>query len=204
MHPLPSYLQFFADNKDAIVAIAALGALAMTAITAFLSLFGTIMSKRIEAQIKMQESVRKMLEDGMIGLGENLHEIMASADILVQKFQLYSPSPNLEESIKNYKAKIDNNKKHLLKAKTTYRYKIYGLQEGIGTIARVADWVKGLRNDIPRAEKMLKHADKIRALLDKELLSCYRRGGFPRLIPRLRIRYHSWRARKIWANRNVA
>jgi|GEM_PF-3484450 len=204
MNSTTPYLQFFASNRDAIVAIAALGALAMTAITAFLSLLGTIMSKRIEAQIKMQESVRKMLEDGMIGLGENLHEIMASADILVQKFQLYSPNPNLEDSIRNYKAKIDNNKKHLLKAKTTYRYKIYGLQEGVGIIARAADWVKGLRKDIPRAKKILEHADKIRALLDKELLSCYRRGGFPRLIPQLRIKYHSWRVRKIWAARKVA
>ena|SRR5688500_7757802 len=201
---MPTYLKFFSENRDAIVAIAALGALAMTALTAFLSLVGTVFAKRIEASIKMQESMRVFLEDGMIGLGENLHEIMANADILVQKFQLYSPSPNLEESIKNYKSKIDNNKKHLLKAKTSYRYKIYGLQEGIATIARAADWVKGLRKDIPRAKKILVHADKIRALLDKEILSCYRRGAFPRTIPRMRIKYHAWRVRQLWSKRSAA
>jgi hypothetical protein len=152
----------------------------------------------------MQESMRAFLQGSMIGLGENLHEIMASADILVQKFQLKSPSPNLEQSIKNYKAKIDNNKKHLLKAKTTYRYKIYGLQEGIAAIARSADWVKGLRHDIPRAKKILVHADKIRILLDKEILSCYRRGGYPRAIPRVRIKYHSWQIKRLWRNRSAA
>ena len=198
-------LFFFSENKDSIVTIAALGALMMTAITATLSLFGTIAAKKIDERIKRQESIRKLLEDGMIGIGENMHEILSSADILIKKFKLkaHKNDPSLEASIANYKNKIDNNKKHLIKAKTIYRYKLYGLEDGLSIIARSADWVKGLRDNLFLAEKILKEADKIRLIIDKAIINCYRNGDYPSNFVRLRISYHSWRIRRMWEARKI-
>ncbi len=197
-------MPFFSENKDSIIAITALGALVMTAITAILSLFGTIASKKIDERIKRQESIRKLLEDGMIGIGENMHEILATTDILIKKYQLTDSrnSGSLETSINNYKTRIDNNKKHLLKAKTIYRYKLYGLERGLSIIARSADWVKALRNDIPLARKILKEADKIRKIVDNAIIKSYRDGDYPSFWTRLRIRYYEWKIKRIWQSRD--
>lgn len=183
--------------------IAALGALMMTAITATLSLLGAIAGKKIDERIKRQESIRKLLEDSMIDVGINMHEILSSADILTKKFKLSTHKNNLtlEASIANYKNKIDNNKKHLIKSKTVYRYKLYGLEDGLSTIARSADWVKGLRGNVLLAEKILKEADKIRLIIDKTIIKCYRNGDYPSNLVRLRISYHAWRIRRMWAVR---
>lgn len=196
-------LDFFIKNKDAFLVMAGLGALVTTSLTATFSLFGAIQAKKIDERIKRQESIRKLLEDGMIGIGENMHEILATADILVKKFQLtaHKNDPSLERSIQQYKDRIDNNKKHLQKAKTVYRYKLYGLDEGLSTIARVADWVKRLRQDIPLANKLLELADEIRKLIDKEIIFCYRNGDYPRRKTLLFIKFYAWRIRQSWDGR---
>lgn len=196
-------LDFFIKNKDAFLVMAGLGALVTTSLTATFSLFGAIQAKRIDERIKRQESIRKLLEDGMIGIGENMHEILATADILVKKFQstAHKNDPSSERSIQQYKDRIENNKKHLQKAKTVYRYKLYGLDEGLSTIARVADWVKRLRQDIPLANKLLELADEIRKLIDKEIIFCYRNGDYPRRKTLLIIKFYAWRIRQSWNSR---
>ncbi|MDG5975813.1 hypothetical protein H010_11146 [Hydrogenophaga taeniospiralis CCUG 15921] len=196
-------LDFFIKNKDAFLVMAGLGALATTSLTAMFSLLGAIQAKKIDERIKRQEAIRKLLEDGMIGIGENMHEILATADILVKKFQLtaHKNDPSLERSIQQYKDRIDNNKKHLQKAKTVYRYKLYGLDEGLSAIARVADWVKRLRDNIELASAMLKLADEIRKLIDREIIYCYRNGDYPRKITLLIIKFYAWRIRRSWNER---
>lgn len=196
-------LDFFIKNKDAFLVMAGLGALVTTALTATFSLFGAIQAKKIDEKIKRQESIRKLLEDGMIGIGENMHEILATADILVKKFQLtaHKNDPSLEKSIQIYKDRIDNNKKHLQKAKTVYRYKLYGLDEGLSTIARVADWIKRLKDDIKLANSLLALADEIRKLIDKEIIYCYRNGDYPRRKTLIVIKIYSWRIRRKWDDR---
>lgn len=133
-----------------------------------------------------------------------MHEILSSADILVKKFKLkvHINDNSLENSITDYKQKISINKKHLNKAKTLYRYKLYGLEDGLASIARSADWVQGLRNDTALAERMLIAADKIRRITDKAIIKSYRIGDYPSGMVRLRIKYHSWRIRKMWNNRS--
>lgn len=196
-------LDFFIKNKDAFLVMAGLGALATTSLTAMFSLLGAIQAKKIDERIKRQEAIRNLLEDGMIGIGENMHEILATADILVKKFQLtaHKNDPSLERSIQQYKDRIDNNKKHLQKAKTVYRYKLYGLDEGLSAIARVADWVKRLRDNIELASALLKLADEIRKLIDREIIYCYRNGDYPRRITLLIIKFYAWRIRRSWNER---
>lgn len=193
-------LDFLVKNKDAFLVMAGLGALITTSLTATFSLFGTIQAKKIDEKIKRQESIRKLLEDGMIGIGENMHEILASADIMVKKFSLtvHKNDDSLEQSIQNYKNRIDSNKKHLQKAKTIYRYKLYGLDEGLSMIARVADWVKRLKNDTTLANELLELADKIRKQIDKEIIYCFRKGDYPRRLTLIRIKYYSWQIKNKW------
>ena len=193
-------LEFFSANKDAIVTISALGALAMTAVTAALSILGTILAKKIDERIKRQESIRKLLEDSMIGTGENMHEVLATAEILLKKFQRTAPvnSPDYEASIAIHKNRIDNNKKHLLNSKTKYRYKLYGLEQGLTTIARVADWIKGLREHPQTARALLDNADRIRRIVDREIIRYYRKGDYPGRLSRWRIGFYAYRIRRLW------
>lgn len=187
-------LDFFVTNKDAFLVIAGLGALVTTSLTASFSLFGAIQAKRIDERIKRQEAIRKLLEDGMIGIGENMHELLATADILIKKFQKSTAHKNdtsLESSIKLSKERIDNNKKHLQKVKTIYRYKLYGLDEGLSTIARVGDWVKGLKDNVELATNLIELADKIRQMVGREIIYCYRNGEFPRKSKLIFIKFYS-------------
>lgn len=194
---------FAANNKDAMTPLAAFGALVMTAITAFFSLLGTIYSKKIDSYIKRQESIRKLLEEAMMDIGENMHKVLASADILVKKFEIQDQkTPSLIESIKEYKTRIDISKKLLLSAKTKYRYKIYGLEDGLFIIARSADWIKGLRTNTKLAKKILYEANKISKLIDQTLIKCYREGDYPNFIVRLRIKYLAWKIRRLWEKHN--
>lgn len=192
-------LKFLASNKDSILAIAAIGALLMTALTAVMSLFGAIASKKIDEKIKRQEAIRLLIEDGMIGMGESMQGILSAADILLSKYSnaVHTNDPSLNISIKKYKATIGNHKKHLMKAKTIYRYKLYGLEDGLSIITRCTDWVQGLNNDIPLGRKMLKEADKIRSIIDKEIIKCYRKGDYPSSLTRWRLVYHSWKIKNM-------
>lgn len=140
----------------------------------------------------------------MIGIGENMHELLATADILVKKFQKSTTHKNdtsLESSIKVSKERIDNNKKHLQKVKTIYRYKLYGLDEGLSTIARVGDWAKGLKDNIDLANNLIGLADKIRQIIDREIIYCYRNGEFPRKTTLIFIKLYAFRIRRLWKNR---
>ncbi|MGO0110656.1 hypothetical protein [Pseudomonas putida] len=199
------WLEIAQTNKDAFLALAAIGAFLMTGITALLSFIGLIKSKRIDMQIKEQETVRKFLEDGMIGLGEKMHEVLATATILVTKFENppLQHHPEYITSIQKHKARIDSDKKHLIKAKAVYRYKLYGMEEGIAIIARVGDWVKGLNNNIPLARKLLKEADEVRKSIDRELLKCYRKGTYPSWWSKRRVNRRVKKIRLLWDRRNI-
>ncbi|ELO1025659.1 hypothetical protein [Pseudomonas aeruginosa] len=107
-----NWLEIAQTNKDAFLALAAIGAFLMTGITALLSFIGLIKSKRIDMQIKEQETVRKFLEDGMIGLGEKMHEVLATATILVTKFENppLQHHPEYKTSIQKHKSRIDSEK----------------------------------------------------------------------------------------------
>ncbi|MBA6256762.1 MULTISPECIES: hypothetical protein [unclassified Colwellia] len=192
-------MKFLAENKDSILAIAAIGALVMTALTAVMSLFGAITAKKIDEKIKRQEAIRVLIEDGMIGMGESIQGILSAADILLTKYgiEVHQNDPSLNSSIKKYKTIIGNHKKHLMKAKTIYRYKLYGIEDGLSIITRCTDWIQGLKDDIPLARKMLKEADKIRLIVDKEIIKCYRKGDYPSSVTRWRLVYHSWKIKKM-------
>jgi len=192
-------MKFLAENKDSILAIAAIGALVMTALTAVMSLFGAITAKKIDEKIKRQEAIRVLLEDGMIGMGESIQGILSAADILLTKYgiEVHQNDPSLNTSIKKYKTIIGNHKKQLMKAKTIYRYKLYGIEDGLSIITRCTDWIQGLKDDIPLARKMLKEADKIRLIVDKEIIKCYRKGDYPSSVARWRLSYHSWKIKKM-------
>lgn len=140
----------------------------------------------------------------MIGVGESMHGVLSAADILITKFSLttHENDPSLALSIKNYGRKISINKKHLMKSKTVYRYKLYGLEDGLFMIARSADWIMGLKGDLVLARRIIKEADKIRFIIDKAIISCYRKGDYPAGLVRLRIRYHCWRIKRLRSLRN--
>ena len=197
----PEILKFLIANKDAIVALAAIGALIMSGITAVLSLFGSLRAKMIDVDIKRQDAIRKLVEADMVKMGEAMHETLARATILVKKFELkvHPNTTNLELSIKNYKQKIDESKKVLVDAKTTYRYKFHGLEHGLTIIARVADWVKGLRKDTDFANRLLWQAGVICNLIDEAIIHAYQNGRPPTRIVKLKIKYRVWRIQKMWS-----
>ncbi|MEZ9858465.1 hypothetical protein AB4381_08265 [Vibrio splendidus] len=196
-------LDFLAANKDSMLALAAIGALLMTGVTATLSLFGAIAAKKIDEKIKRQESIRSLNQDLLMGMGESIHGLLSAADILITKYEKKDENndPSLKESIEKYKSTIGQHKETLRKAKTEYRYKLYGFVEGLTTISRCGDWTLGLKGDIPFARKLLKEAQKISLIVDKEIINCYRKGDFPSLFIRLRLKYHSWKIKRMWNNR---
>jgi hypothetical protein len=193
--------KLLAANKDAIVALAAIGALVISAITAVLGVFGVLKSKMIDVDIKRQDAVRKLVEADMVSMGEAMHQTLAFATILVKKFchTVHPHTTNLEESIAKYKIKIDESKKVLLDAKTTYHYKFHGLEDGLTSIARVADWVKGLKTNPDLANRLLEQADAISTLIDKAIVRAYRDGKHPTLGIKFRIKYRVWRIHRMWS-----
>lgn len=197
----PETLKMLAANKDAIIALAAIGALLISAITAVLGVYGALRVKMIDVDIKRQDAIRKLVEADMVDMGEAMHETLARATILVKKFGLnvHPNVTNLENSITEYKKKIDESKRILLNAKTSYRYKFHGLEGGFTIIARVADWVKGLRENLELANKLLKQARKISMLIDKVIIRAYHDGKAPTIISRLRIRYKIWLIHRMWS-----
>ena len=197
----PETLKWLADNKDALIALAAIGALIMSAITAVLGVYGALKAKMVDVDIKRQDAIRKLVETDMVAMGEALHETLARATILVKKFGLtvHPNSTNLEASITDYKQKIDDSKRILIDAKTAYRYKFHGLEDGLMVIARVADWVKGLRKDPDFANRLLVQAGKVGALVDRAIVSAYRDGKPPTTATRMKIKYRVWRIHRMWS-----
>lgn len=199
-------LKLLATNKDALIALAAVGALIMSAVTAVIGVYGALRAKMIDVDIKRQEAVRKLVEVDMVAMGEAMHETLARASILVKKFGLtvHPNSTNLEESIASYKQKIDESKKTLIDAKTTYRYKFHGLESGLTAIARVADWVKGLRSNPDLANSLLDQAGAISVLVDKAIIRAYRDGRHPTKTIQIRIQYRVWRIHRMWAKHKAS
>lgn len=194
------FVKFLAANKDALLALAALGALLMSAITSVFSLYGTIRSKKIDVDIRRQDAVRKLIESDMSKIGEAMHETLARASILVMKFEKQGRSQaNFEESIADYKRKIDESKAVLLDTKTEYRYKFHGLEDGLTAIARAADWIKGMRNDPHTAKALLSEADQIRLIVDGAIVRAYRDGQLTSNASQQRIRYRVWRLKRMWS-----
>ena len=193
-------LKFLSENKDAVIAFAAIGALVMSAITALLSAYSALRTKMIDVDMKRQDAVRKLVEADMVVMGEAMHETLARATILVKKFGLTAPpnTTNLEESIVNYKKKIDESKKVLIHAKTAYRYKFHGLESGLTAIARAADWIKGLKNNPDFAKLILEQAAAISVQIDKAIVRAYRDGKHPTRVIQLKIQYRVWKIHRMW------
>jgi len=121
-------------NKDAVVAIASMCALIVSVLSASLSFIGILYSKKMDSSIKREETIRKQLESEMIGIGEALHQILASADILVNRKWVATPDHKdlqYKQSVKNILSKLDDSSKVLRKTKIVYRYKVYGIEEGL-------------------------------------------------------------------------
>ncbi len=192
-------IKLLAENKDSILAIAALGALMMTAFSTTMTLLGAIYSKKVDERIQRQESIRKLFEGGVMSMGENIHGILSAADILLTKYEkeVNENDPSLDHSIRKYKRYISDHKKNLSKAKTVYRYKLYGLEDGLTIITRCTDWIQGYKNDVPTAREMLIEANNISTIIDKEIIRCYRKGDYPSQTARKKIAYHTEKIKKI-------
>jgi hypothetical protein len=202
-------LKFFAENKDAIASMSGFIAAILPALLALFALYQIVLQRRNDDLKTEKEQIRSLVNDRIILMGESAYEVLAQAYILIYKFK--KDRPNIPkayyEAIEETKKHIDEKKGILIEARRKDRYSLLGLEEGFYVIARVSDWVKELNENIDFALVLLNDANKIRELIDENILRIKVYGKLPRKISIFKIWYLSNkiinRREFYWKNREI-
>lgn len=198
-------IEFAKNNKDAFLVLAAMAAVCMTALTSVVSFIGIIYQKKMDFKLKELEAIRKLYDNNLQQLGDAAYEVLAQATILVKKFEKTSENPSLEfiDNVKKVKQKISDSKKTLIDSRRKNRYVLIGVEDAFQKIARIGDWVKNFDKNIKMAKKLIKVGTKLRKIADNSIVIMYRYGKMPGKITLLRIKYHCWKADKMWEKSRI-
>jgi hypothetical protein len=143
-----------------------------------------------ERQVELRVAHRRSLEPYIEDLGESLHQIVASSNILLK------PLKEKQRAKWTERARTAQNQLRMLRPKV--RYSLWGLDEGIRAICRLPDWVARRGATAANSKALVTSATRLREALDLAINASFRDGRQPSLFARLRLSWSINRFRQTW------
>lgn len=154
---------------------ATLVAAALAAVASVLSiLFKVLGQKNADMRAAHRDLMATYVED----LGRAIHESVATANVFISKIE---NGGNADA----WRKKADTAKSDLATIRRRVRYSLWGIDEGLRDLTRLANWVAHCQDYPANANKLLNAADQLREALDDAIRHSYSSGNPP-----------SWRRRK--------
>lgn len=171
------------NSKIFIILISAL-------IAAFVSVLNVILNIRSSRSTKKTDAMRSILQPDIHKIGLVLYQIIA-----VSKKMLDAKTDN---SFHNFRIISDRHRKELDILRTSMRYGLWGLDEGLREIRSVPFYITHYKNDRQnnRAKKIILLGTSLRLSLDKAIVSVYISGLPANIIKRMFVSYYIWRLRR--------
>ena len=133
---------------------------------------------------------RRLLEPHVHNLSEALHQIGASSSLLIK---------NRDNDVVSarWREKADEAQSEIKKCRRVLRYPLWGLDDGLRTVSRLADWVDHVRATPETAQSILDAGGELRGALDQAIRKSYLKGRPPHFIDVARVNRHSKKLKQV-------
>jgi hypothetical protein len=139
-----------------------------------------------------RSSFRALLQPLVADLGESLHGIVATCNVMSRA------DSDQRHSNWHTKAKAERDKLKALRPKL--RYPLWGLDDGLRVLLRLPEWTAHSRGQPKRLKLLITRATRLRTILDAVALRCYRNGRLPDALERLQVRFYAWHCQRVFQN----
>lgn len=127
---------------------------------------------------ELHEAHRNVIGEYVVDLGEAIHEVVALSNTVFQRAQEGQPIEKWLRKAKTAAADLKGLRRQV-------RYPLWGIDQGLRTLARLPDWIAHVRHDASDSKRLLEAADDLSDALDEVVRKSYRGGRPPRF-------YESW------------
>ncbi len=162
-----------------------------TLVAAVIAAIASVLKLFFDRFAEGRTSTRQLLQPLIAEMGEAVYGVVATSSVLVE-----AETP---KKFSSWYAKACREREKLQTVRPKLRYPLWGIDEGLRVLQRLPDWCSHARADKTRASELLKHASRLRHIIDVTALRCYRGGRQPNIVERLQVRYHSWRCRRVFS-----
>jgi len=149
-------------------------------IAAFIASFATLLTFFNSRGAELRSSQRKLLETSIPKLGKALHEIVATAEILLK-----TRSP---ESRKSWDKRGNAAKTDLLSCQKEMRYALWGITDSFRTLSRLPSWSQHAMRHPAKARVIVNCGDDLSRVIDHDVLASLRTGKPPNWWHRFWVR----------------
>lgn len=122
---------------------------------------------------------RQIIEPYLADLGESLHSILATSEIMMKA--------KSDVSYNEWKRKAHTSQDALRAIRGKVRYPLWGIDEGIRVMIRVPNWITHFKKRVPGSREVLDAADDLRITLDDVIRHSYSWGRPPTVCERWRV-----------------
>jgi len=142
-------------------------------------LVATVAAQR---QAELRVSYRKSLEPFVADLGNALHQIIATSQILAK---------TSDETYAKWREANRKAQAKLKELRPNLRYSLLGADDALRTLTRVPDWADHLRREPERFSQLMKDANRLLAQVDSVVRRGFVQGKPPRLLTRILLNHYS-------------
>lgn len=172
------------ETKSVWTLVAACAAAAASIVNAVLTIWAGRQGER-------RRQYRELLAPHVVEFAEHLHQIGASAQIIVKRLQLGQDTGNYLQRCKDACSGLDTLRRKL-------KYPLWEICEGIRVLTRLGGWLRHRLNRVEDADRLVGQAEELRLALDLAVKGAFLRGRPPGLRSRWRCTRAARRLRDEW------
>jgi hypothetical protein len=178
-----------ASSEPAVVAavVTASVAAAVAVLSAIINLAGNGLNNARSAH-------RALLGASLEDLGRHVGGIVATSTTYLRRAES-------AEGLANWRQRAEAHARGLMEIRSTLRYPLYGLDEGLRVLSRVGSWIQHYSERPEEGRRFLDAADVLRRELDDAIAKSYRRGDPPTRRDRRKVDQAAERVRALWDRR---
>ncbi len=172
--------------SESEVALIAAGSAA--AVSLLVTLATLVSTRRGQAESAHRTILAPFLEE----LGSNLAGVVATSTVFLKRVES-------GQDLTPWRDRAERHAEALKDLRARVRYPLFGVEDGLLVLSRVASWVQHFKGRIETGEELLRAADELRAGLDRVIAKSYRRGQPPSWFDRRRVARRAKAVEGLWA-----
>jgi hypothetical protein len=155
-------------------------AVVASSIAALASIATLILTRAGERSSEFRAAHRTLLNSSIERLGDLVHQVVAISSIYLERTKA-------GQDLTPWRAKGDGVASELLEARRSVRYPLWGIDDGLRTLARLPNWITNYGGRPREGEQLLEKAESLRKAVDTAIRKSYLKGRPPTWRDRRRI-----------------
>lgn len=173
---------------------ALVAAIVSASIAGAITLIKTLADLAAGGRKSARDAHRELLGAYLADLGRDLPGVVAASTV-------YHSRLRLGQNVASWQAKAEAHSTGLKGLRSRLRYLLYGADEGLRVLSRVASWIQHFGSHPEDGDRLLAAANQLRERLDRTVAKSYRRGEPPTWWDRKRIDKAVRGLVKVWEDR---